>query len=90
MDWESLLKEAGPNGVLILFLIYAARWLAIHVAKPLVEGHNDFLKATTEHQGRTDRWLEQHSESLQKLAEQSATQTILMEKLADQRRRTGK
>lgn len=85
MDWLQIAKELGPNGVLLMFFIYAARWVAIHVAKPLVTGHTSFLQATTLHMSKVETWLESHAKSLENLAETSALQSKMLEKLADQK-----
>lgn len=91
MEWEKLLPELVANSPWVIVLVISARWFAEHVAKPLVKGHTSFLDATLKQMERTDKWLESNSESLRSLAEQSATQTQLMQKLSDQRpRRTGK
>jgi len=94
MDWLDILKEFGPNGALLIFLIYAARWIATHVAKPLVESHKRFLDTTSLHMDKMERWLESQSKSLESqsksleaLTETSALQSKMLEKLAEQKNR---
>lgn len=91
MDWEKLLPDMLANSPWVVVLIWALRWFAAHVAKPLVVGHTSFLDATLKQMERTDRWLEAHAESLKTLSLHAETQTKLLEKMNEQnRRRTGK
>ena len=81
VSFIDLVKDFGPNGVLLIALMYAARWLAHHVAKPLVESHKSFLEGTMMHMKKVEQWLEAHSESLTKLTEASTIQLRLLERL---------
>lgn len=84
MDWWlEFARENGMVGIMFAAGCYGARWMAENVAKPLVQGHLQFLDAYRSHMKETDEWLECHADSLKILAANDASQSNSLDRMAD-------
>jgi len=99
-SWLPIAERLGFPALVSLLAVVAgykfSKWAGTTIIQPatqqfmghaqtLVENHNQFLSATIRHQEQIDGCLKNQGETLNEMKEQSATQTELLRKIAEQR-----
>lgn len=90
MDWSKIVPDLVANSPWVALVMLSMWWFATHVATPLVKAHTKFLEGVVSNGERTDRWLQSNTNSLSVLADQSKTQTHLLEKIVEEKRERGR